>query len=145
MLTFFIGAVMRLNCFPELLMPSRQQRLCDKANLENGLSNWGRRSPGFPDLQGALETADQILCGAHLRTEYKLKIIIKIFKDSVLSLPLHCRHTAHLALCTAQAVLSSQGTDTAQLHIWQAHYYKMLINLKLSDLVKHYIDRQGQK
>lgn len=73
LLTFFIGAVMRLNCFPELLMPSRQQRLCDKAILADGLPNWGRRSPGSPDLHGALETAGRIVGAAHLRIEHKLK------------------------------------------------------------------------
>lgn len=76
MFAFFIGAVMRLNCFPELLMPSRQQRLCDKANLENRLPNWGRRSPGSPDLHRALETAGHMLGAAHLHIEVKFKIIV---------------------------------------------------------------------
>lgn len=100
---------MRLNCFPELLMPSRQQRLCDKAILEDGLPNWGRRSPGSPDLHRALETAGGIVGAAHLRIEHKFKKKNNpvIFEDSLLSLPLHCRHTARLAEHSAQAVLSS--------------------------------------
>ena len=144
MLTSFIHAVMQLNCFPELLMPSCQQSLCDKANLANGLPNRGRRSPGSPDLHRALETVGCILGAAHLRIEHKLKIIV-IFEDSLLSLPPHCRRAACLALHNTQAVLGSKRTDTLSLHTWQAHYYKMLINLKVSDLVKHCIDRQGRR